>query len=199
MLIKEYADTFFPDHTLQNCSSCHKDFLRFYGDPYLDGAYNNPEYCSINHQIMFNDCKNTIVEKIFLLSQERVVVDSNDDLYNIFVFDSLMLDSKIYYDFFRVKVVDYFSLKDVNYEMLRNVAGEFYFLFCLLKGDEEKFLDFLECTSLGWVVHNLCMLHFRNLLTMVEAYSELDYFVPASLMFNLYDINPYPLLCPEDN
>lgn len=189
MLIKDYADTFLPDHILQNCSSCHKDFLRFHGNTHPDWVFNTSEYCATIHQVMFNDCKNTIVEKILLLSQERVVVDPHDDLYNIFVFDSLMLDPKIYYDFFRVKVVNYFSLKDVNDVIVRNIAGEFYWLFCLLKGDEEKFLDFLGCTSLRYPVRSLSVPRFRNLLTMVKAYSELDYFVPASLMFNLYDIN----------
>lgn len=87
----------------------------------------------------------------------------------------------------RVKVDSRFMRKDD--ELFMNNAGDYYFLFCLLNGDKDRFIDFMKVLNLDLSFRAFSKSDRYAFLTMVKEYSELDYFIPAYLLFGLHGLD----------
>lgn len=87
----------------------------------------------------------------------------------------------------RVKVYSRFMRKDD--ELFMNNAGDYYFLFCLLNGDKDRFIDFMKVLNLDLPFRAFSKSDQYAFLTMVKEYSELDYFIPAYLLFGLHGLD----------
>lgn len=63
------------------------------------------------------------------------------------------------------------------------------FLFCLLNGDKDRFIDFMKVLNLDLSFRAFSKSDQHAFLTMVKEYSELDYFIPAYLLFGLHGLD----------
>ena len=116
-----------------------------------------------------------------------------------FSVDFSKFDRESYVNFFMNNVVDEVYVEDESStgysrssgeekEFFVNSAGDYYFLFCLLNGDEERFIDFMRVLEIDLAFQYFDENLRYRFLTMVKEYSEDEEFISASLLFNLYDI-----------
>lgn len=114
-----------------------------------------------------------------------------------FFMDFSKFEKSSYIDFFVNNVVNeiYLCKGDrvkVDSRFMRlfvNNAGDYYFLFCLLNGDKDRFIDFMKVLNLGLPFQAFSKSDQYGFLNMVKEYSESEEFIPASLLFGLYGLD----------
>lgn len=118
-----------------------------------------------------------------------------------FFMDFSKLDRSSYIDFFVNNAVSEVYLQDgenvlvgsrsvrKDDELFMNNAGDYYFLFCLLNGDKDRFIDFMKVLNLGLPFQAFSKSDRYGFLNMVKEYSESEEFIPASLLFGLYGLD----------